>query len=194
MAKSAGNFYTLDTIIQKNIDPLAFRYLVLTAHYRSRLNFTKESLAAAEQSLARIQDFIRQIQGSRTSRRSRTSAVLKKYVQAFGTAIADDLNTPRALAVIWDMVGAYHKNPDQFNPAALRRLILDFDKILGLGLAAIKKETIPKKILALVEKREALRKQKDWQGADRIRDEIARLGWSIEDTPQGATTKRASPL
>ena len=196
MAKSAGNFYTLRGILEKKIDPLAFRYLVLTAHYRSRLNFSWESLAAAEQSLSRLRGFLHvsrlNLDNSREmkSYRGSTSIMgkwLEKYQQAFDTAISDDLNTPQALAVIWDMLNAYYKNPERFDPAAVRRLLFDFDKILGLGLADIKpakKKIIPKKILALVEKREELRHQKDWSGADRIRDKIVRLGWKIEDGDQ----------
>ncbi len=199
MAKSAGNFYTLATITEKNIDPLAFRYLALTAHYRSRLNFSWESLAAAEQSLTRLRDFIQALIISHQPNNRRLNLrkskggldIVVRYKKRFDAAIADDLNTPRALAVIWDIIGAYHKNPTQFNPAAVRHLLLDFDKVLGLGLADIKKEIVPKKILALVEKREALRKQKNWTGADRIREEITRLGWRVEDTANGQAVSRS---
>lgn len=192
MAKSAGNFYTLATIIEKGIDPLAFRYLTLTAHYRSRLNFSWESLAAAGQSLARLCEFVRALPArSRTSAGSPTTAALKKYAEAFDTAIADDLNTPRALAVVWDIIATYHKNPAQFNHATVRRLIINFDKILGLGLDKIKKVSISKEVKILAAQREAARRENNWQKSDEIREMIKTMGYEIEDTPAGPKLKKA---
>ncbi len=188
MAKSAGNFYTLATITKKDVDPLAFRYLALTAHYRSRLNFSWESLAAAEQSLARLRDFIGQIQENLPSsqyRRSPTSAVLKRYMQGFDKAMSDDLNMPRALAVIWDLINAYHKSPDEFDTAAVRTLLLGFDAILGLDLKNIKKESIPAAVKKLVAEREEARRQKDWHKADELRTQIHAAGYELEDKPDG---------
>ena len=213
MAKSASNFYTLATLTEKGvdpvrskapkasadvplahrtsngIDPLAFRYLVLTAHYRSRLNFSWESLAAAEQSLTRLRDFICILLLSR-SNHYRGLASIVKYAFAFEKAVADDLNTPQALAIIWDIIGAYHKNPAQFNPAAVRRLLLNFDKILGLGLADIKEVSIPAQVKKLAAEREKYRTAKDWTKSDELRDQIKAAGYELEDTPSGPKLKK----
>ena len=191
MAKSADNFYTLATITEKGISPLAFRYLVLTAHYRSRLNFSWESLAGVEQSLARLRDFVRNLSAPpHFYYRGLASIVeMDAYKGAFDVAISDDLNTPQALAVIWDMIGAYHKNPAQFNPAALRRLLLDFDKILGLDLKNVKKESVPAAVKKLAAEREEARKRKDWQKSDALREKIKALGYLVKDTSEGAILK-----
>ncbi|MFY9462704.1 MAG: cysteine--tRNA ligase [Candidatus Sungiibacteriota bacterium] len=213
MAKSAGNFYTLAIITEKNIDPLAFRYLVLTAHYRSRLNFSWESLAAAEQSLTRLREFTRLIHGGSspvikngtkkemstnvdgrqhllTSSKDVRLKNLKKWGDAFDVALADDLAIPRAFAAVWGLIAAYHKNPEQFNPAAVRRLLLDFDKILGLGLDKIKRESIPAQVKALAAEREQYRTAKNWQKSDELRDQIKAAGYEPEDTSSGVILKK----
>ncbi len=189
MAKSAGNFYTLATLAEKGFSPLAFRYLVLTAHYRSQMNFTWESMAAAQRSLERLYDFVHTLQShSRLSLEySRLSLEWKSTIEK---AIADDLNMPKALAVVWDIVRAYHKNPDAYDPRAVLAMLYDFDTVLGLGLKDVKKESIPKEMKALAAEREEARKQKDWAKSDALREKIKALGYLVKDTPEGATLKQ----
>lgn len=192
MSKSLGNFFTLRDIEEKYIDPLAFRYLMLTAHYRAKLNFTWESLAAAEQSLDRLRDFVRNIHGSRrTSREHHTS--LLSYRANFEKAIYNDLNMPKAIAEIWKLIRTVNKNPERYDSDELRKLFADFDRVLGLGLAKIKKETIPARLLELARERESYRKQKAWAEADALRKEIESLGYAVEDTSQGPHVTRANP-
>lgn len=198
MSKSLGNFLTLRDIEAKNSDPLAFRYLALTAHYRSRLNFTWESLAAAQHSLDRLYDFIHILLPLSPSRLSRISlnsgglASIAKYLVAFERALSDDLNTPKALATVWDLVHAYRKNPERFDAKAVRRLISDFDRILGLGLAQVKKETIPARLRKLARERDDARGKHDWTRADKLRDEITSEGYETEDSPSGTKLKKIS--
>ena len=189
MAKSLGNFFTLRDIEAKGFSPVAFRYLVLTAHYRSKLNFTWESLTAAQQSLERLYEFIRILKThphavslASYMREAKLTACRKR----FDKAIADDLDAPKALAVVWDLIRAYHKAPEKFDPREARNMLLDFDRVLGLGLRKAKTEKVPKKILALAKKREELRKRKQWEQADQLRVQIESAGWFIEDTPQGS--------
>jgi cysteinyl-tRNA synthetase len=193
MAKSAGNFMTLSTLTDKGADPLAFRYLTLGSHYRSRLNFSRESLAAAGYSLERLRDFIRALATPptrATGARARASS-LAAWKKRFDAAIADDLNTPQALAVVWDLIGACHKAPPHFSPAAVRRLLLDFDSVLGLGLKDIKKEGIPGEISALARRRERYRAAHDWDASDKMREEIKSAGYDLEDTPSGPVLKKS---
>lgn len=190
MSKSIGNIFTLRDIEEKNINPLALRYLVLTAHYRSKLNFTWESLTAAEQSLKKLYEFARHLATEQKNRAittgTKSSAPWKKK---FETVIMNDLDTPRALAIIWDIIHEYHKNPSVYNPKEILKMLYEFDTIFGLNLKKITPETIPQEIIRLAARREEYRKEKKWQEADRIRSEIEEQGWIIEDTPEGVKIK-----
>lgn len=215
MSKSLGNVYTLRDIEKRGFNPLAFRYLALTAHYRSKLNFTWESLAAAQNSLERLYDFIRNLrEGPSTSAGTKPDTVRawsKTYLKKFEEAISNDLDTPKALAVMWEFIHKYNKkNPStryarlrnninvtaraksraHLNPKGVLNLLYAFDQILGLGLQDIKPEKIPAKILDLVQKREGLRKKKLWFEADKIRKEIQTQGYAVEDTPGGPKVRR----
>lgn len=183
MAKSLRNFYTLRDIEAKNIDPLAYRYLVLTAHYRSKLNFTWESLAAANQSLNRLYDFVQGLQllKSHFNRRG----MLSVYKNKFKKALYDDLQTPKALAVLWDLVSDYRKDPNKFSSKEVLELLHDFDRVLGFGLKNIRSEKTPAEIKKLLREREVYRKNKDWKKADEIRDKILSLGFTVKDSPSG---------
>lgn len=165
MSKSLKNYYTLASIEKKGIDPLAFRYLCLETHYRSKLNFSWESLKAAENTLNHIREL-----GFRSSRISsiepRSSKIYNQIVNAFN----DDLDTPKALALL-------HKAND-FN------LWLKFEPILGLKLQATSYK-LPAKYINLIKDREAARKNKDFALADKIRKDLEKEGIIIEDTPDG---------
>ena len=183
MSKSLGNIYTTRDIEAKGFNPLAFRYLILTSHYRSKLNFTWDSLEAAQNSLERLYDFIRVLRGYRSPtsivhRRSRTS----EYHRDFQAAVSNDLDTPRALAVLWQLIHAYNKNPSGHDPKDVLSIFYEFDKVLGLGLKKIKPERTPAKIQQLAAKREEYRRAKQWAEADKIRTKILSLGYQVEDT------------
>lgn len=182
MAKSEGNFITLDTLLRKEFNPLAFRYLVLTSHYRSKLNFTWNSLGAAQNSLEKLYKFIQHLV---QIYRSPTSIDLGQEKQKFAMAIFEDLNTPKALTVVWDLVHQYNKSPEKYDPKDVLKTLYDFDAVLGLGLKAVKPKKLPPKILKLVQKREEYRNRQDWKRADKIRTEILRAGYTIKDTPTG---------
>ncbi|MDZ4299341.1 MAG: cysteine--tRNA ligase, partial [Candidatus Sungbacteria bacterium] len=177
MSKSLGNTHTLRDLVAQNHPPLAYRYLVLTAHYRSPLNFTWESLAAAEHSLERLYEFVRELRAAPPQQKksrndtSFTGALLRVKKQ-FAAAISDDLDMPRALAAIWSFVRAYRKNPERFDPHVALKLILDFDRVLGLGFKRIQSTVIPTGIQKLAEEREEYRRQKNWVKADELRDRL----------------------
>lgn len=183
MSKSLGNTYTIDQLEEKGLDPLAFRLFAFNAHYRSKLNFTWESLKSAQNSLENIREGVIAHQSGSESIDQKEIQELK---QEFLNAVTDDLNIPNAMAVVWKIVKAPRKSK-QF-----RELLIDFDKVLGLRLDTVteKKEDIPAEILELINQRQEARKQKDWKKSDELRDKIKELGYMVEDTAQGANVKR----
>ncbi len=178
MSKSFGNIYTLRNIEAKGFDPLAFRYLVLTAHYRSKLNFTWKSLEAAKNALKKLRESVLEIQ-----KEAEKSALLKtdfnKYHDKFLSHINDDLEMPAALALLWDIVKS-----EKLTAKTKYNLIIDFDKIFGLNLSKIKIEKISPPVLKLVKEREKYRREKNFVKADKLRKKIESLGWLIEDAAE----------
>lgn len=188
MSKSLGNIFTLRDIEAKQINPLAFRYLALTSHYRSKLNFTWESVASAEPSLERLFEFMRKLSRKRQKIGRKTTS-LASYRLRFEKAIFDDLDTPKALAMVWSLIHRFHKNPGAYDQKELHALLCDFDKVFGLGFAQLKRDKIPTEILALAVMREEYRKNKQWQEADGARGEIKKRGYLVEDSPEGPRLK-----
>lgn len=176
MAKSTGTGFTLQEIIEKGYDPLAFRYFVLGAHYRSKLNFTWPALKSAQKALDNLYAF--------TAELGEPGGGCAEFEALFEEAISDDFNTPQALAIIWNMLKS--NNSD----AAKKGSLLKFDSILGFNLAEIKPVIIPGDIKKLAEQREILRQQKKWAEADELRKKITAQGFQIDDTPAGPVIKK----
>lgn len=180
MSKSLGNFFTLRDIENKNINPFSFRYLILTSHYRSKMNFTWESLQAAQNALNNLINNL-QLMANDKKRPTINDKKIQKYKKEFLNAINDDLNTSKVIALIWRIIKD-NNLPDSIK----KQLILEFDKILGLGLNKIKPikiQKIPIKIKKMAEKRKILRRNKQFIPADLLRKKIEELGYIIEDTP-----------
>jgi len=177
MAKSAGEFLRVQTLIDKGYDPLAYRFFALSAHYRAKLNFTWEGLDAAAKSFERLRQLVYHF--------GEPGEVDQGYLRQFKEEINEDLNMPRALALTWDLVRS--ALPDDVKKAT----VLLFDQVLGLGLANWQppQEIIPDEILSLVEERQRLRKEKRWADADVVRNQVLDAGFEIEDTPQGPRVK-----
>jgi len=179
MSKSLKNFYTLKDLEKKGFEALDLRYLFLTAHYRSPLNFTWSSLEAAKVARKKLNDFVLSIKGK--------GKVSKDYKETFLNKINNDLDLPGALALVWIMI----KN-NNISDNDKKATLLDFDKVLGLNLAKVKKEKIkiPKEVEKLVKQRELARKKKDFKKSDELRDKINELGYLVEDTDKGAVVKK----
>lgn len=179
MGKSEGNLITLAELGERGFRPADFRYLCLTAHYRSPLSFTEESMAGARNSLNGLVEFGRNARAWAGGDPER----LARFRPEFRAAVEDDLNLPQALAVGWGLVREGNK---QQNRAAWD-LLLEFDRVFGLGLETLAglETRVPAEVEQLVEAREAARKAKDWPTADRLREKLAELGWQVEDTPAG---------
>lgn len=173
MSKSEKNFYRIDEILQKEYDPLALRYLFLTAHYRDGLNFTWQSLEAAQNALNNLREEIRLWEQPKGD--------VGQYWQRFLEAANSDLNTPQALAVMWEMIKSDTPSSQK------SRDLLEMDKILGLVLDQYlaKPVEVPKEITKLLNLREQARKKGDFKTSDKLRKEIKKLGFGIEDTSQG---------
>jgi len=172
MSKSKGNFVTLETIVDEGYSPLDFRYLMLTAHYKTKLDFSKESLNASAQARKKINLMISNLPDF--------GSVQKDLINVFTEVINDDLNIPEGLALSWKVL-----KDDNISDADKKATILEFDKVFGLKLGEIEKVEIPQKVYDLVDAREVARKEKDWQEADRFRDEIQQEGFEVKDTENG---------
>ncbi|MDD5589971.1 MAG: cysteine--tRNA ligase [Candidatus Portnoybacteria bacterium] len=172
MGKRFKNFYIIRDREEKKINPLAYSYLVLTVHYRSKLNFTWESLNAASSALSSLYSAVVSFPDG--------GVINAEHKKEFSEAIGDDLDTPRAIAIIWKLV------KDGKIPAADKKAtLLDFDRVLGLDLAKAKAVEIPEEIKKLAQAREQMRKEKKWDEADELRQKIEAQGFEIQDSADG---------
>lgn len=189
MSKSLGNFYVLKDIEKKNFNPLAYRYFCLNSHYRSKLNFTWQGLEAAQNALNNLyseyQELISGGLASSIMEAKPPEETPEKYRRQFMAAVNDDLNTPQALAVMWETI-----KDNSLTAKDKKNLLLDFDKVLGLKFSELKLLEIPGKVKKLAKQREQLRRQKKWREADKIRKEVEKLGYKIEDTNNGPGAKK----
>jgi cysteinyl-tRNA synthetase len=183
MAKSAGNIIRVADLPEKGFEPLVFRYLALTAHYRSKLDFTDAAMHAAASGLARL----RRAAASTDAAADTPEEPMAPYRARFAEAIAEDLATPKALATAHEVGSA----SDLTDPQR-RALLLDFDRVLGLDLGAAPPEELPLPAGAaeLLDRRAGARAARDWATSDVLRDELAALGVEVRDTPDGQTARR----
>ena len=176
MAKSTGTSYSLADIKEHGFsNPLALRYFFLQAHYRSKQNFTWEALGAARSGLEHLYNQIRELGEAK-------GEINQKFKNKFIEAIGDDLNLPQALAAVQELLKSDIANGEKL------ATILDFDKVLGLGLGDIikgEKMAIPVEAKKLIEARDKNRQNKNWSEADRLRLKIEELGYTVEDTKDG---------
>lgn len=174
MSKSLGNVYSLSDIESKGFDAIDLRYFFLGAHYRSSLNFTWGGLKAAHAARRRMELLAREI--------DQPGAVSERYVNQFMDAINDDLNTPRALAVAWEMI-ADNSVAREDTVATL----LHFDEVFGLGLQTCigKRLIVPNEVQRLIDQRKEAREVGDYEKSDLLRSAIAVKGYIVRDTDEG---------
>ena len=175
MSKSLGNYTTLRTVVERGFSPIAFRYWVLGAHYRAKANFTWEGLEGAQTALVRLADYLG----------AEIGTVNADYQKRFADLVTNDLDTPRALALAWEVA-----KDASLSSADKTATLLDFDQVLGLGLALRAEVIIPDNIKELVRSREEARQTKNWAESDRIRDEINAQGWDVLDTDKGTEVQK----
>ena len=190
MSKSAGNFFTVREIAEKyGYEPI--RYFMLSAHYRSPLNYTAELIEACRSSLDRLYTCRDNLDFAISNASDAGSSLLAEKAAAakvkFNTAMDDDLNTADALAAVFELVKEINTLSADASRGALETAAAAFDELTGvLGLVYNRRtDETPAEVLELVQKRAEAKKAKDWATADAIRAQLAEMGWNVEDTPQG---------
>ncbi len=178
MAKSDENFLTLDNaFLKRDINPLVYRFGAFQTHYRKPMEYSDESVRAARNGLQHLQNQVRQ---AAQNAGGQAGTVNESFKAKFLQMVNDDLNIPRALAVVQEMLKS---NIDDAEKCAT---ILDYDRVLGLNLDKLDQpETLPENIQKLVEARQAARAAKEWAKSDQLRDQIQELGYTVQDTKGG---------
>lgn len=202
MSKSLGNFYTLRDLEKKGYDPIDFRFLCLLSHYRSPMDFSEKALVQASKGVERIREFMEKLKKLPTTRyqipiTKKVKDLLNKSKRDFEKAMDNDLDTPRALASVFDLIKKGNKliDQNQINKAegkAILDLLMKFDQVLGV--ITVKKvvkvsKTIKAKILKLIKERERARAVKNWKKADEIRAQLKKMGIEVKDTAKGPRWK-----
>lgn len=184
MSKSLGNTYTISDLVARGLEPLAYRYFCLNAHYRRQLNFTWTAVEAAQKGLLGLRRLVQQ--SAALPLAPKAEAQVAVYLSGFQAAINDDLNLPQAVALLWEAA-----------KAGLGRGLFDlakqFDLVLALDLTTGRVEEeekltgadLPEVVRALIQERQLARANKDWSRSDQLRDQIRDLGYLIKDTAQG---------
>jgi cysteinyl-tRNA synthetase len=194
ISKSLGNTVYLHNIVDRGLNPRALRYWFLTGHYRTPMNFTWDALEGADTALSRLTRFYLELSG-KSNQKTDSSASQSDFLTDFYAAIANDLDTPKAIARMWDLV-----KDESVSPTSKKILLLAVDKVLGLGftdtatasrhIAVVEQSDLPEAVQQLVTEREAARKEKDFASADLLRDKIDALGFEVKDTAEGAKITR----
>jgi len=194
IAKSLGNTIYLRNLIDRGFNPLAYRYWLLTANYRSPVNFTWEALEGAQTALIRLHQYFIEKLGEKNG------SVLNEYRSRFQKAINDDIDTPKAISVLWELVRDEEVARDD-----KRATLVNFDKVLGIGLLEGSKRLkemlrdadkrlavteAPDEVQQLLDEREAARKEKEWARADELREKIESQGYKIDDTDEGPKLRK----
>jgi len=177
MSKSLGNYYTLEDLMEKGIDPIAFRMWLYTSSYSTRINFILETVKGSQTALIRLREAFLALG-------SDIGAVNAAYKARFMEYMDNNLDSPQALALVWELL-----KDTSLSNAEKKATILDFDKVFGFGLGKIKEikeEIIPDEIKQLVIERENARNEKDWAKSDDLRKKINSIGYEIKDTDTGS--------
>ena len=183
MSKSLGNIYKLEDLKKHGIGPLAVRYLFLQSHYRQLMNFTWESAKASQEAFTRLKEIALNLRPQKNLITLKSQKAIN-YQKQFIDAISTDLQTPQAIAVMWDMIKSDIANDEKYF------LLLDFDKVFGLNLGKMIKEKVPVNIIKLAEARLEARRLKDFNMSDKLRIRIENAGYKIEDLGDGYKIKK----
>lgn len=183
MSRSLGNVILLSHLKAWGFDPMAFRYSLLTAHYRSKMNFTSESLTAAQNGLNNLRADLAELPVVLYDTDDPWSDEAEQLRDSFLTAINDDVDLPVALSIVREV-----PHVQKIEPGERRRLLLDFDRVLGLRLDSVQPRAarvLSAEVMALVKQRDEARAVRNWQASDQLRDQLKALGYEVRDTPRG---------
>lgn len=183
MSKSLGNVYLIDDLEAKGIEPLAYRYLCFTSHYRNKLNFTWEAIDSAQKSLHRLRNLTK---SQKDGNEDVDEEILKKYELEFLEAINDDLNMPLAISIAWEVAKQEKKSNKYYE------LLIKFDKVLSLNFNDVMKNDVivPEDIVKLLEDRKKARENKNYELSDELRDKIKEKGYAVKDTKNGQEVEK----
>ncbi|MFH1589146.1 MAG: cysteine--tRNA ligase [archaeon] len=188
MAKSLGNFLTIRESLNK-WDGKTYRFYYATTHYRTPLDYSDENVNQAKQGLERINEFIRKVKIADGKENSKIAGLIKKTKTAFEKHMDDDFDMPLAIASVYDFIREVNKlDIGKKNNKDIISFLKELDEVLCF--MTFDEEKVPKEIMALVDKREKARKDKDWATSDKMRDELKKKGYYVDDTPQGAVVKK----
>jgi cysteinyl-tRNA synthetase len=185
MSKSLGNVYTVETLNERGFSPMHFRYFCANAHYRSKLNFTWEGISSAKVSYDRLLAAVQSHKNGGVCGPQQMAA--ETAGREMREAVLDDLNIPKALGLLWNLV----KQPEKSR--AVYDAVMEIDKVLGLRLDSVpqtEEADLPAEIQTLIERRQAVKAEKNWAESDRIRDEIKSMGYELMDTKEGVQCKK----
>ncbi len=184
VSKSKGGLYTLSELEEKGYTPLDLKYFFFSAHYRRPLSFTLQALDNTKNSLERLREIISKLDKTKKKNKKNIASAKNQFL----TFLNDDLNVPRALSYMWEIL-----REGRLKGSEKYELVLWFDKVFGLDLdkpTSVKKVKIPKKVKELAEKRESYRHDKKWEKSDELRERVKKLGYLIEDTETGYNLKK----
>jgi cysteinyl-tRNA synthetase len=177
ISKSKGGLYTISELEKKDFDALDYRYFCLSKYYRKPLDFSLENLEAAKNSLERLKNILSNLDKEKKVNKKNIEGAKKQFLEI----INDDLNMPKALSFLWDIL-----RDSRLNDTEKYQLVLELDKVFGLKLGEEEEIEVPKKIEELLEKRKKARKEKNWKKSDELRERIKKLGFIINDTEEGS--------
>jgi cysteinyl-tRNA synthetase len=178
MAKSEGNFLTLENaFIKPGLNPLVYRFAAFQTHYRKPMEYSDDSVEAARNGLLHLQNQVRQVaEASNESHSTPNSEFKAKFLEAINA----DLNMPRAMAVVQEMLKSSLSDAEKY------MAILDFDCVLGLDMDQVSQTAVlPEEVQKLVDARIKAREAGDFVASDRLRDELQALGYMVQDTKEG---------
>jgi cysteinyl-tRNA synthetase len=196
MSKSLGNFFTVRDAAEA-YGYEAIRFFMLSAQYRSPLNYSRDSLIMAQNSLERLYTAESNLEflvkngadGALTADETAFTQTFDTYRQKFDDAMDDDLNTADAISVLFELVRAVNtaveKNPTKVFAQACLDMVHEFTEVLGLLYNKKEEENLDEQVEAMIQARQEARKAKNFAEADRIRDELKAMGITLMDTPQG---------
>ena len=178
MAKSDENFLTLEsTFLKKGINPLAYRFATFLTHYRKPMEYSEESVVAAQNGLRHLHNQVRSL---KAAPRDAAGGLPADFQAKFREAVNDDLNMPRVMAVVQEMLKSGLSDAEKL------AAVLNFDRVLGLGLGELdQEESLPAALRQLVDRRQAARAAKNWALSDQLRDEIQAMGYVVQDGRDG---------
>ncbi len=185
MSKSLGNVYRIDDLVERGLEPLSYRYLTYTSHYRNKLNFTWESIKSADNSLKRLRELTL---SHKDGKENVDSNIINDAKERFLNAINDDLNIPVAISIVWELARNKEKSSYIYDT------IMDFDRVLALNLDMandnVSQISLPDEIQIILNDRKKARENKNFIESDRLRDLLKEKGYIVKDQKDGQKVEK----